>query len=247
MRDPKSRFTGIAETYARFRPSYPDEMADWVLARSGVGPGDPAADIGCGTGISTRLFFERGLSVVGIDPNDDMLAAARLSGRARYQKGEASVTGLGAAAVSLVVGGQSFHWFELGAAMPEFRRILKPGGWCAAFWNQRAPGPVQDDYEALLRGHCAEYENFSKGSDTLSRIAAFPGVVDFARAEFANIPSLDREAFVGRAYSSSYVARGLKDKGGFDRGLAAIFDKHQRGGALVFPYRALAGIWRFAP
>ena len=30
------------------------------------------ADIGCGTGISSRLFAERGYTVRGVEPNDDM-------------------------------------------------------------------------------------------------------------------------------------------------------------------------------
>ena len=35
------------------------------------------ADLGCGTGILTRLLADRGLEVTGIDPNEDMLAHAR--------------------------------------------------------------------------------------------------------------------------------------------------------------------------
>ncbi len=36
-------------------------------------------DVGCGTGISTRLFAARGVRVIGIDPNDEMRARAEVA------------------------------------------------------------------------------------------------------------------------------------------------------------------------
>ena len=70
--DPRARFSGAAAGYARHRPSYPSAIVDGILATAGVGPGDVIADVGCGTGILTRLLAERGQDVVGIDPNESM-------------------------------------------------------------------------------------------------------------------------------------------------------------------------------
>jgi SAM-dependent methyltransferase len=85
--DPRQRFAGAASGYARFRPSYPDALVDRVLAESGARPGDRVADVGCGTGIFTRLLAARGLDAVGVDPNEDTPAVAlrrpRPGGRAR--------------------------------------------------------------------------------------------------------------------------------------------------------------------
>ena len=68
--DPRERFSSAAAGYARHRPSYPPAIVDGILALAGVAPGDPVADVGCGTGNFTRLLAERALDVVGIDANE---------------------------------------------------------------------------------------------------------------------------------------------------------------------------------
>jgi 2-polyprenyl-3-methyl-5-hydroxy-6-metoxy-1,4-benzoquinol methylase len=68
-------FDGLARNYAQHRPDYPDEAIDFILA--GLPPRVRTADVGCGTGISSRLLARRSASVIGIDPNSDMLDQAR--------------------------------------------------------------------------------------------------------------------------------------------------------------------------
>src|SRR5271156_54890 len=74
--NPTGRFTGLAETYAKFRPSYPAHGIDFIMARCGLGQRSLLVDVGCGTGIASRLFVARGINVVGIEPNTEMRCAA---------------------------------------------------------------------------------------------------------------------------------------------------------------------------
>ncbi len=74
--DPRHRFSGAAAGYARFRPGYPDALVDRVVTEAGVKSGDPVADVGCGTGIFTRMLAARGLEVTGIDPDPAVMRAA---------------------------------------------------------------------------------------------------------------------------------------------------------------------------
>jgi SAM-dependent methyltransferase len=247
--DPHRRFSATAERYHAYRPSYPPALVDWVLALPGLPERPAVADVACGTGITTRLFAERDCDVVGVDPNEEMLAFARAAGggRVRVVKGVAEATGLPAGSVDLVTVGQGFHWFDRDAALAELGRILRGGGWCSAFWNTRARSAFLDGYESLLRERSAEYARIKTPEQAIEEIRAAPGVRSVRTAEFANAQVLDRAGVYGRAHSSSYVAHGVADREGFDRALGELFDAHQAAGAVEFAYRSLAIAWQPAP
>ena len=242
--DSRERFSQTAGLYQRHRPSYPAALMDWIVASTGLRPGDRVADIGCGTGISTRLFAERGYDVVGVDPNQEMLAQARAAGGARYQAGEAAATGLPAASVAVISVAQAFHWFELTATLREFRRVLHPVGSCAVYWNVRGTSQFLSAYDSLLREHSAEYTVLDKPAQTLAALRARDELREVREAEFAHEQTFDREGLFGRAYSSSYVAHGIADHAGFDRALGEVFERHARDGRVAFAYRTLALCFR---
>jgi SAM-dependent methyltransferase len=241
--DPRRRFSATAERYHAYRPSYPPALVDWVLGLPGLPERPDVADIACGTGITTRLFAERDCDVIGIDPNEEMLAFARASG-GRVQKGVAEATGLPDASVDLATVGQGFHWFDRDAALAEMRRIVRRDGWCAAFWNTRARSAFLDGYERLLQERSTEYPRIKTPEQTIEEIRAAPGVRSVRTDEFANAQVLDRAGVFGRAHSSSYVAHGVADRDGFDRALAELFDAHHQAGVVEFAYRTLVVAWQ---
>ena len=242
--DPRRRFSATAERYHAYRPSYPPALVDWILRLPGLPERPAVADIACGTGITMRLFAARDCDVVGVDPNEEMLAFARAEGAGRVVRGVAEATGLPSASVDLVTVGQGFHWFELAPALAELERILRPGGWCAAFWNTRARSAFLDGYERLLQEASTEYARIKTPEQTIEDIRAAPGVRGVRTAEFANAQVLDRAGLFGRAHSSSYVAHGVADREAFDRSLALLFDAHQTAGVVEFAYRSLVIAWQ---
>jgi ubiquinone/menaquinone biosynthesis C-methylase UbiE len=246
--DPRARFSITAADYHLHRPTYPPALFEWIEASLDLQAPARVADVGCGTGIATRLLAARGHDVVGIDPNQAMLEhALAAGGPARYARGEAAATGLASASVALVTVAQAFHWFDVPATLAELRRILTPEGACAAFWNLRDTSPVQDAYEALLLKYSSEYASVPKAGPTLDLLAAHPEVVSPRRARFAHVQDLTREGFHSRARSSSYVAHGVSDTQGFAAALDALFDAHAQAGTLAFAYRTEAILFRIAP
>ncbi len=240
--DSRDRFTATADAYAVHRPTYPSELIDWITHTAKIRPNSRVCDVGCGTGISTRLFAKRGYRVTGIDPNKGMLNKARELGGADYQLGDAANTGLGEASVELVIAAQAFHWFDVATTLSEWRRILVEDGWCAVFWNVRANTPFMKAYETLLNT-IGDYRAVPKPSDAIARIEAYLGQHAASPVEFLHSQSLNREGLLGRAASSSYVAHGVTDRAAFDQELLALFDHHQRDDRVEFAYAATARMW----
>src|SRR5438445_541620 len=74
--NPTGRFSGLADLYARHRPGYPEEALDLIGRYCRLGGDGLLVDVGCGTGIASRLFAARGVPVLGIEPNDEMRSRA---------------------------------------------------------------------------------------------------------------------------------------------------------------------------
>jgi ubiquinone/menaquinone biosynthesis C-methylase UbiE len=239
--DPRERFSAAADHYKKWRPSYPVEVVDWLIATAGLRASAKVVDLGCGTGISTRLLVSRGLDVTGVEPNEDMLAEAVRQG-GKYVRGEAQKTGLPDRTFDLATAAQAFHWFPIAETLQELRRILKPGAWASAFWNVRAKTPLMEEYEALLKAASDEYASVPKPLPTIAAIKQAVGEVK--ESEIPNAQFLDREGLRGRAFSSSYVAHGVADKEAFARELDRVFDHHQRDGKVTFDYRTIVVAWR---
>jgi SAM-dependent methyltransferase len=238
MKDPRARFSDTVDNYEKYRPSYPGSLVTWILEPF-EGRAPRILDLGCGTGITTRLFAPHAKTIVGVDPNEDMLERARARGGADFRKGESTRTGIDEASIDLVIAGQAFHWFDLDPTFDELARILAPGGWCAAFWNLRAESPFLDAYEALLLRSSKEYRELSQGPNTYDALLKSKRLVHLREGSFANEQRFDREGLFGRAYSSSYVVHGIEDRAKFDGELEEIFVRFQENGGVTFTYRCM--------
>jgi len=243
MRDPRQRFSGRAENYARFRPGYPPEALSFFEGECGLTSRWAVADVGSGTGILSGLFLRNGNRVFGVEPNGEMRRAAEhlLGGDPRFTSvaGSAEATTLKGGSVDLVAAGQAFHWFDPEAARAEFLRVLKPGGWVALVWNarKRSGTPFLEAYEGLLREHRTD-DGGEAG--VYGKVDAFFGAEGYAAARLPNPQPLDFEGLKGRLLSSSYVpAEGEPGSVTMLRDLEGVFRANESGGEVIMEYVTL--------
>ena len=141
MLDPTKRFSDRVEKYQKHRPGYPPELYDYLRAEAGLRSTDQVADLGSGTGLSSKLFLERGHRTFAIEPNAEMRSAAEALFHDQPNfvslDGRAEDIPLANASVDFVTAGQAFHWFEPRATRREMNRVLRPGGQVALIWNSR--------------------------------------------------------------------------------------------------------------
>jgi SAM-dependent methyltransferase len=246
MKDSSERFTAVADAYDRFRPGYPSAVLDWLVATTDIATGARMADLGCGTGIFSRLVAARGFAVVGIDPNAEMLAVARKAGGGpAYVMARATCTGLVGGSVHLVTAAQAFHWFPREAALAEVDRILAPGGWACALWNLRVSSPFNEEYHDLMRTWSTDYRADLSDLHHDPRAplvdAALPGAVT---VEFPAQEALRWDAVIGRVRSMSYVVHGVADRRAFEERVRQAFERHARADrTLVWAMRTAAIAW----
>lgn len=151
-----------AAYYARYRRGYPPAVVDAIVAAFGLDGRDLVVDLGCGTGQLTVPLAGRVGTVVGVDPEPDMLALARSSGRRAGLTNAAWLLGAdsdvpalrrlcgdgGLAAVTIAV---AVHWMDRDALFPAIRPLLRPGGGVAVVTNG-TPLWLQDtDWSRALR------------------------------------------------------------------------------------------------
>jgi len=240
---PTNRFTGLAEIYARCRPDYPAAALDDVVAHCRLVPGAAIMDVGCGTGISTRLFAQRGFRVIGVEPNDDMRRQAEahpLRGvphPPEYRLGKAEATGLPDGCADAVLAAQAFHWFEPETTLREFHRLLKPDGWVVLMWNERDPrDPFTAAYGEIVareaHGKALEAHRHRAGEALLHNPL-------FRNAEvhrFGHEQALDEEGLLGRALSASYAPKEPAAVATFTQELRQAFARFQQRGSVRLVY-----------
>lgn len=197
------------------------------------------ADVGCGTGISSRLFARRGINVIGVEPNADMLAMAKknstgLSEHLRFVSGTAEDTTLTDGSVDTVLCAQSFHWFNQEKAFQEFHRILKDHSFIVLMWN------IWDFAHPCTQAYAEIIERLldPKISEAKLPMPIFPPnmFVTLPKCVFANSQTLDRSLLIDRVFSTSYAPVDEKLSNILKAELNILFDKFSKDDALILQY-----------
>lgn len=226
-----SAFGGVADAYARSRPSYPVEAVRWMV---GTTP-RRVLDLGAGTGLLTEVLMADGHRVLAVDPSVEMLAhvAKRLPGA--VVAGCAEQVPVRDRVFDAVVVGSAFHWFDQDLAVPEIARVLRPGGVVAVAWNLRDESVPWVRRLGRLMGAETHQED---PSAALGLSGAFRPV---EREGFRSWQRLDRQGLIDLTLSRSYVATlGDRERERVLADVAELYDA-SRGDTLglQMPYRTV--------
>ena len=236
------RFSNRVENYVKYRPDYPPEVLDLFRREMNLQIDSVIADIGAGTGISSKMFLENGNPVYGVEPNAAMRAAAKefLKEFPRFKivNGTAENTNLPDNAVDFVVAAQAFHWFDKEKTPKEFGRILRNGGFIILIWNERQLDTTAflRGYEELLKKYGTDYEKV-RHDNIEEKILQDFFQADYRRKTFENVQTVDFEGLKGRILSSSYMP--AEDDSRFEPMVAemqSLFAKYAENGKIQILY-----------
>lgn len=208
-------FSHQAQAYAAARPTYPAALLDRLIAHVGVGPGDPVTDLGAGTGISAGLLAARGFKVTAVEPNPAMREHAQEHPNTAWLDGTFEHAPLADASQAWVVAAQAFHWADPTRALPEMRRILRPGGWFTVMWNNRLNdreptlARVWDLVRAIAPGFDDNYRDNQHWPAVLTSTGHFDRVHEDAAEHTAAMPR-DRFVNLWRSHNRLTIAAGSR-------------------------------------
>ena len=238
----RDRFSDRVKNYVKYRPNYPKVILELFESEMNLQPTSKIADIGSGTGISSKLFLENGNFVYGIEPNQKMREAAEtfLSNFPRFQSvdGTAENTTLPDNCVDILIAAQAFHWFDNKSTKTEFRRILKNEAFIALIWNERQldSNEFLRDYERLLVKFGTDYQTIRHDQYTKKKLEnSFSKKLQIA--SFYNSQTLDWLGFKGRLLSTSYLPS--KTDMSFEKMMQtakSLFARHEEKGKVVILY-----------
>jgi SAM-dependent methyltransferase len=207
--NPLGRFSDRAADYVKYRPTYPTAAINIIVA--GLGQTAVVADIGAGTGISSRLLADRGLHVLAIEPNAAMRTAAVSHPFVNFCDGKAEATQLESGSVDLVTCFQAFHWFDPEPTLREFKRILKsapvPGNASrlALVWNNRDQEDAFTNEYSRLTIAVATTPVVHERAASARPLLASADFTNVQEYRFANRQALDLAGLIGRVRSNSYT------------------------------------------
>ena len=251
----------FASCYDRFRPGPPLALLEILKQLAQTDRPKLVVDLGAGTGLSTRAWAPEVEEVIGIEPNEAMIAEARRTtsvGNVSYLCAYASETGGRDGAADIVTCAQAFHWMEPLPVLREAARLLRRGGVFATY-DYDVPPTVHPDVDAAFAIHFAARQTARARLGLEDGAASWPKeghleqirrsgcfrytreVVCHGRAE------IDAEALVGLAESiggprTIFGDAALEVGETFDRLRAAANRELQISHPMVLCYRIRVGI-----
>lgn len=120
----KDNFSNQAATYAQFRPTYPDQLFDFILQH--VDNKQVAWDCATGNGQAANVLANHFERVEATDISQKQLDNAVQKNNIHYTVQAAEKTNFPDNSFDLITVAQAVHWFNFDAFNAEIQRVAKP-------------------------------------------------------------------------------------------------------------------------
>lgn len=236
-------FTGVGEIYAKYRPTYPVALIQYLSKDIGLNINSIVADIGSGTGILTNILLSKCAKVYAVEPNADMRQIAEMNNQGVKNfisiNSNAENTTLNEQSIDYITAAQSFHWFNRLCFKKECQRILKPGGKVILIWNRRdETSELVQAIDSISRKYCPQFSGSSYGMRGATTEDAYQDFFsgNYDTKIFPNNIPFDKERFIGLHQSASYrLNENDINYHDYIHTLSDFFDLHCTNNELILP------------
>jgi ubiquinone/menaquinone biosynthesis C-methylase UbiE len=240
-------FTALAKAYQN-RPGYSDAVIRCLGRYVGAfESGAVVAEVGAGTGKLTEILARHGLRGYAVEPNDAMRAegthALADAGTFEWRAGSGEETGLPSGCARWAVMASSFHWTDHERSLPEFHRVLQPGGFFTCMWNPRdlESSELHMRIERRIYEVAPQITRVSSGGKQYTlgleqKLVSTGHFRDVVFVEAAHEVAMTKERYMG-AWRSVNDIQAQAGPEGFARILAAIEAEIADLDEVVVPYR----------
>jgi ubiquinone/menaquinone biosynthesis C-methylase UbiE len=129
-------FSNQADAYAKYRPSYPIELINYIL--SFTNSRQCAWDVATGNGQAALLLANYFENVFATDASEKQLSFAVRRHNITYSVAPAEKTSFANNSFDLITIAQAYHWFNAELFAKEALRVARPGAVIAA-WGYTIP------------------------------------------------------------------------------------------------------------
>ncbi|MEP7373871.1 MAG: class I SAM-dependent methyltransferase [Chitinophagaceae bacterium] len=145
----KDNFSRQSDIYARYRPSYPQALYDFILSHASNK--EAAWDCGTGNGQAAKELSRSFTKVFATDISQKQIEKAVQADNIFYSVQPAEQTNFPDNSFDLVTVAQALHWFRFDEFYKEIKRVTKPGGIFAG-WTYSLLR-ITDEINALIEDH----------------------------------------------------------------------------------------------
>ena len=206
-------FRGGVKYYLKYRSTYPSLLIDRVAWLCQITATSRVLDLGCGPGILARAFAPFCGAVVGVDPEPDMIEAAKkhladYADKASFLCASTHELSEDMGTFSMVTIGRAFHWMDRGATLDLLDKLIDERGAVVLFRDPAVKVPENEWRKAFDRvfDDFASTEAARLGAQTLLMATDEAHLLRSAFRKLERIStvvtrSLTIDHLIGRAFS----------------------------------------------